>query len=169
MPEQDSWLQRITQKVSSISEIGRIVDHWRKDGLKIVFTNGCFDLLHYGHIHYLAKAADLGDRLVIGLNSSASVRRIKGDRRPINDEKTRRHMLAALEFVDAVVEFDTDTPYELIRVVEPQVLVKGGDWKPEQIVGADIVLASGGQVLSLPYIEGFSTTAIENKIIQSVK
>ena len=134
------------------------------EGKKIVFTNGCFDLLHYGHLHYLAQARDLADRLVVGLNSAASVRRLKGPSRPINDELTRTHLLAALEVVDAVVVFEEDTPLNLIRLVEPEVLVKGGDWQPEQIVGSADVLARGGQVRSLPFVTGYSTTNIEQKI-----
>lgn len=138
---------------------------WHAAGARIVFTNGCFDLLHYGHLHYLAQARDLGDRLVVALNSGDSVRRLKGPSRPINDELTRAHLMAALEIVDAVVFFETDTPLELIRTVQPDVLVKGGDWKPEQIVGSDIVLARGGKVLSLPFVSGYSTTKIEQKIL----
>ncbi len=140
---------------------------WRAKEQKIVFTNGCFDLLHYGHLHYLSQARDLGDRLVIGLNSAASVSRLKGPHRPINDELTRTHLLAALAMVDAVVVFEEDTPLELIRMVQPDVLVKGGDWRPEQIVGSDVVLEKGGQVFSLPFIQGYSTTNIEQKILGS--
>jgi D-glycero-beta-D-manno-heptose 1-phosphate adenylyltransferase len=155
---------RIADKIQTWDQIRVTVESWKAAGQKIVFTNGCFDILHYGHIHYLAQARDLGDRLVIGLNSTASVRRLKGPHRPINDEVTRQTLLAALEFVDAVVEFEQDTPYELIKTVQPDVLVKGGDWRPEQIVGADLVLAGGGEVKSLPFVEGYSTTAIEEKI-----
>ncbi|MCB9285305.1 MAG: D-glycero-beta-D-manno-heptose 1-phosphate adenylyltransferase [Lewinellaceae bacterium] len=154
----------IAQKIQSWPEIRETVAAWRTNGQRIVFTNGCFDILHYGHIRYLAQARDLGDRLVIGLNSGDSVRRLKGPNRPINDEPTRQLLLAALGLVDAVVVFDQDTPYELIRLVEPDVLVKGGDWTPEAIIGSDIVLARGGEVKSLPYVEGYSTTRIEQKI-----
>ncbi len=140
------------------------VQAWRKAGERVVFTNGCFDILHYGHVDYLARAAGLGDRLVVGLNSDASVSRLKGAHRPIQDEQSRLHVMAALGFVDAVTLFEEDTPLELIRLLMPDVLVKGGDWRPEQIVGADLVLAAGGEVHSLPFIEGYSTTAIENKI-----
>jgi D-glycero-beta-D-manno-heptose 1-phosphate adenylyltransferase len=132
-----------------------------------VFTNGCFDLLHFGHLHYLAAARDLGERLVIGLNSAASVSRLKGKHRPINDELTRQHTLAALAFVDAVVVFEEDTPLNLIQIVQPDILVKGGDWSADQIVGAEVVLSKGGQVLSLPFIAGYSTTNIEQKILNS--
>ncbi|HFA51524.1 MAG TPA: D-glycero-beta-D-manno-heptose 1-phosphate adenylyltransferase [Bacteroidetes bacterium] len=139
-------------------------DQWRAQGQRLVFTNGCFDLLHYGHIHYLAQAKDLGGRLVVGLNSDSSVKRLKGPARPIKDENTRLHLLAALQCVDLVVLFSEDTPYNLIKNLQPDILVKGGDWKPDQIIGSDIVLGRGGEVFSLPYIEGHSTTDLEKKI-----
>ena len=154
----------IHKKIKTFDEIEISVEHWKKNNLKIVFTNGCFDLLHYGHLHYLAAARDLGDRLVVGLNSADSVKRLKGAHRPLNDELTRQHLLAALAFVDAVVVFEEDTPIELIKRIKPQILVKGGDYALHQIVGADIVLENGGQVLSLPFIEGYSTTQLEQKI-----
>lgn len=156
----------IHQKIQDFETIQRTLAQWRSSGQRIVFTNGCFDLLHYGHLHYLSEARDLADRLVVGLNSADSVRRLKGPHRPINDELTRTHLMAALEVVDAVVVFEEDTPLELIKIVQPEILVKGGDWKPEQIVGSDIVLANGGQVLSLPFIKGYSTTNIEQKILE---
>lgn len=156
--------EKIRDKIQSWEQIVETVGEWKAGGERIVFTNGCFDILHYGHLHYLAEARDLGDRLIIGLNSAASVSRLKGSHRPINDELTRQHQMAALAFVDAVVVFEQDTPFELIRLVVPDVLVKGGDWKPEQIVGSDVVQAAGGTVRSLPYIEGYSTTNIEQKI-----
>ena len=159
-----SFFSTITTKIHNLEQLPATLERWRAAGERIVFTNGCFDILHYGHLHYLADARDLGDRLVIGLNSAGSVRRLKGPTRPINDELTRTHLLAALQMVDAVIIFEEDTPLELIRLVLPDVLVKGGDWRPEQIVGSDIVLARGGQVLSLPYIDGYSTTNIERKI-----
>jgi D-glycero-beta-D-manno-heptose 1-phosphate adenylyltransferase len=158
---------KIHNKIKSFDEIKESVKDWQSNDYKIVFTNGCFDLLHYGHIHYLAEARDLGDKLIVGLNSAASVRRLKGINRPINDELTRQHLLAALAFVDAVVVFEDDTPYDLIKIIEPDILVKGGDWQPSQIVGSDIVLAKGGEVRSLPFIEGYSTTNIEKKIRES--
>lgn len=156
----------IHQKIQTPETIAQTLAAWRGAGQRIVFTNGCFDLLHYGHLHYLSDARDLADRLVVGLNSATSVRRLKGPNRPINDELTRMHLLAALEVVDAVVVFEADTPIELIKIVQPDFLVKGGDWKPEQIVGSDLVLARGGQVLSLPFVEGYSTTNIEQKILE---
>ena len=127
---------------------------------KIVFTNGCFDVLHYGHAQYLLEAKKLGDILVIGLNSDASVRRLKGESRPINGEKERAFMLAAFAFVDYVVVFEEDTPKELIEVVKPNVLVKGGDYQIENIVGADFVMKNGGTVTTIPFVEGFSSTHI---------
>ena len=154
----------IAKKIQSWDEVRQTVERWRTEGLRVVFTNGCFDILHYGHIHYLAQARDLGDRLVIGVNSGDSVRRLKGPGRPINDEPTRLHLLAALSMVDAVTVFDQDTPHDLIRLIVPDVLVKGGDWQPEAIVGSDIVLRHGGTVKSLPFVEGYSTTRIEQKI-----
>jgi D-glycero-beta-D-manno-heptose 1-phosphate adenylyltransferase len=159
---------KIHDKIKTFDEIEQYVTICKSDGCKVVFTNGCFDLLHYGHIHYLAEARDLGDKLIVGLNSAASVRRLKGINRPINDELTRQHLLAALAFVDAVVVFEDDTPYDLIKLIEPDILVKGGDWQPSQIVGSDIVLAKGGEVRSLPFIEGYSTTNIEKKIRESI-
>ncbi len=156
---------RIASKIHSFESIGALLRQWRSANESIVFTNGCFDLLHYGHLHYLSDARDLGDRLVIGLNSARSVQRLKGPARPINDELTRMHLLAALEVVDAVVVFEEDTPLALIQLVMPDFLVKGGDWRPEQIVGSELVLANGGQVLSLPFVQGYSTTNIEAKII----
>jgi rfaE bifunctional protein nucleotidyltransferase chain/domain len=159
-----SFFSTIASKIHTWEQLSTTLARWRAAGEKIVFTNGCFDLLHFGHLHYLADARDLGDRLVIGLNSAASVRRLKGPGRPINDEITRTHLLAALEMVDAVVIFEEDTPLELIKLVQPDVLVKGGDWQPEQIVGSGVVLARGGKVMSLPYIQGYSTTNIEKKI-----
>jgi D-glycero-beta-D-manno-heptose 1-phosphate adenylyltransferase len=158
---------KIHDKIKTFEEVKSYVNTCKSNDYKIVFTNGCFDLLHYGHIHYLAEARDLGDKLIVGLNSAASVRRLKGINRPINDEPTRQHLLAALAFVDAVVVFEDDTPYDLIKLIEPDILVKGGDWQPSQIVGSDIVLTKGGEVKSLPFIEGYSTTNIERKIKDS--
>lgn len=137
----------------------------RADGEKIVFTNGCFDILHPGHVDLLARARAEGDFLVLGLNSDDSVRRLhKGPERPINTYAARAFVLAHLCSVNAVVPFDDDTPAALIEAIAPDVLVKGGDWAPEQIVGADSVQAHGGKVLSLPLIEGFSTTHLVKKI-----
>lgn len=158
---------QIEQKIQLRAQAAKTVAQWRAAGETVVFTNGCFDLLHYGHLHYLSDARDLGQRLVVGMNSGDSVRRLKGPARPINDEATRTHLLAALEIVDLVIVFEEDTPLALIQAVQPDVLVKGGDWRPEQIVGSDLVLAQGGKVFSLPFVEGYSTTNIEQKIIRS--
>ena len=154
----------IKRKIYNFDTVGDKVRQWQSNGLMVVFTNGCFDLLHYGHLHYLADARDIGDKLVVGLNSAASVRRLKGVNRPINDELTRQYMLASLDMIDAVVVFEEDTPFNLINMIKPDILVKGGDWAVEQIVGSDIVLKNGGKVLSLPFVEGYSTTNLETKI-----
>lgn len=131
---------------------------------KIVFTNGCFDILHVGHKRYLEQASSLGDVFVIGVNSDASVRRLKGPERPVNPEQDRMEILSALGFVDYVILFDEDTPYELIKKVQPDILVKGGDYKPEEVVGKDIVEARGGKLVLIPFVEGKSTTNIIKKI-----
>ncbi|MFO7614476.1 MAG: D-glycero-beta-D-manno-heptose 1-phosphate adenylyltransferase [Bacteroidales bacterium] len=133
---------------------------WRFQMRKIVFTNGCFDVLHRGHIEYLSKARDLGDMLIIGLNTDDSVKRIKGEGRPVQDQASRALILASLRFVEAVVLFDEDTPYDLISMIKPDVLVKGGDYTEETIVGADIVKANGGEVVTIPLVEGYSTSGL---------
>jgi len=135
---------------------------WRFLNKKIVFTNGCFDILHRGHIEYLSQAKDLGDVLIIGLNTDASVKRIKGENRPVQDENSRALVLASLRFVDAIVLFDEDTPYDLIGLVKPDVLAKGGDYTEDTIVGSDIVKANGGEVVTIPLVEGYSTSKIIN-------
>ncbi len=145
----------------------RKLHQWRFKGHTISFTNGCYDLLHPGHLNTLSSAADEGDRLVVGLNSDDSVRRLKGASRPIKDQVARALLLASMACVDAVVVFDTDTPYELIKLVQPDVLVKGGDWAEDEIVGSDLVGARGGRVLSLPFLEGHSSSALEARILGS--
>ncbi|MBK7172785.1 MAG: D-glycero-beta-D-manno-heptose 1-phosphate adenylyltransferase [Bacteroidales bacterium] len=142
----------------------RLLSIWRFKSKKIVFTNGCFDILHLGHIDYLAKASELGDILIIGLNTDDSVRKLKGAGRPIQDEVSRAMTLASMRFVDAVVYFGEDTPYELIKTISPDVLVKGADYKPEDIVGYDVVNSKGGEIVTLDYIDGYSTSAIERRI-----
>lgn len=137
---------------------------WNAAGKKIVFTNGVFDLLHKGHADYLARARDLGDVLVVGVNTDASVSKLKGPHRPIQDEQARMFLLASLACVDAVVLFDEQTPYNLIAAIQPDVLVKGSDYKAEAIVGYDIVTAKGGKVQTIDFIPGYSTTAIEKRI-----
>jgi D-glycero-beta-D-manno-heptose 1-phosphate adenylyltransferase len=162
-----SMLAQIEAKIHTWNSAQAAVQSWQQQGETVVFTNGCFDLLHYGHLHYLAQARDLGQRLVLGLNSAASVARLKGPHRPINDELTRTWQLASLNFIDAVVAFEEDTPWELLQVLQPDILVKGGDYEIATIIGADIVLARGGQVLTLPFVAGYSTTSIEQKIKNS--
>ena len=135
---------------------------------RIVFTNGCFDILHRGHIHYLNQAKSLGDILIIGINSDQSVKELKGDNRPVNSQDDRKFFLENLKAVDFVEIFDAPTPYELIKCIVPNVLVKGGDWPVSEIVGSDIVLENGGEVKSLEFIEGHSTTSLIKKI-QSLK
>lgn len=155
----------IQRKIFDRISLEKQLHVWRLQEKKIVFTNGCFDILHYGHIHYLSRASDLGNVLIIGVNADASVKKLnKGSSRPLQDEQSRATILASLGFVSAVVIFEEDTPYELIRLIQPDFLVKGGDWKTEDIVGYDIVKSKGGEVLSLEFIEGFSTTSIEKKI-----
>ena len=155
----------IDKRVVDITQIQRLVNMWRMKGDRVVFTNGCFDILHRGHVEYLQEAAALGDRLIIGVNSDASVRRQnKGPDRPLNDEESRAKVLSALRLVDAVVIFDEETPLELIRAIGPDVLVKGGDWSEDRIVGSAEVRARGGEVRSLSLIEGFSTTALVARI-----
>jgi D-beta-D-heptose 7-phosphate kinase/D-beta-D-heptose 1-phosphate adenosyltransferase len=137
----------------------------RREGKRLVFTNGCFDLLHPGHVRYLAHARSLGDALAVALNSDASVRALKGEGRPVLNQDERAEVLAALEAVDYVTVFDEETPRELIAALLPDLLVKGGDWPIEEIVGREEVEAAGGQVLSLPFVEGSSTTDIIQRIV----
>jgi len=132
----------------------------KASGGTIVFTNGCFDIIHAGHVQYLEQAKQLGDILVVGLNSDSSVKRLKGNDRPVNSQQNRALVLAALESVDYVIIFEEDTPYELIKAIQPDVLVKGGDWQEDSIVGSDIVKSKGGKVISLPFWDGLSTTKI---------
>ncbi|HJW29616.1 MAG TPA: D-glycero-beta-D-manno-heptose 1-phosphate adenylyltransferase [Saprospiraceae bacterium] len=154
------------QKIYDLPALLKQVDQWHNEGNEIVFTNGCFDILHAGHIAYLESAAALGDRLIVGVNDDDSVKRLKGITRPINVLASRLYLLASLSCVDAVVPFSEDTPLELIRALRPDVLVKGGDYAPENIVGAEDVMSWGGDVKVIPYIEGFSTSKLESKILQ---
>lgn len=153
-------LQLIKNKIVPLSTFHSQLSTFHSQGLRVVFTNGCFDILHRGHVEYLSKAADKGDVLVVGLNTDASVKRLKGEGRPVNNQEARALVLASLGFVDAVVLFDEDTPYELIKAVRPDVLVKGADYKPEEIVGYDIVTSYGGSVETVPLVEGYSTTKL---------
>lgn len=150
-------------QVSSFQSIAKELAPFKDQKKKIVFTNGCFDLLHVGHVRYLQEARSLGDMLVVGVNSDASTKRLKGPTRPVQTENDRAEILAALACVDYTVIFTEDTPENLIRTVVPNILVKGGDWKIDQIVGADFVQAQGGQVMSLQFVDGKSTTKIIEK------
>ena len=136
----------------------------REEGKKVVFTNGCFDIIHRGHLEYLYEAKSLGDYLVIGLNSDTSVQKLKGKGRPVNKQEDRAFVLSGLKPVDAVLLFSEDTPYDLIKSVEPDILVKGGDWKENEIVGNDIVNSYGGKVLSLKFVSSYSTTSLIDRI-----
>ena len=161
-----AWPQSLDAgaKVMDRRDLQSRVEAMKSRGMKVVFTNGCFDILHEGHVSYLQEARGLGDALVVGLNSDASVKRLKGQQRPINGEASRAAVLSALEAVDYVCIFDEDTPYELIRSLRPDVLVKGGDWDTDRIVGSDIVKSSGGEVYSLAFRQGHSTTGIIDRI-----
>lgn len=158
-------LQWIQNKIwSDDIVIRRHCNQWRTLGRKIVFTNGCFDILHHGHLDLLAKAADHGNVLIVGVNTDASVKRLKGDERPVNHEQDRLFQLASLLCVDAVVLFDEDTPQRLIELVQPDVLVKGGDYTIDTIVGAQQVLAAGGRVEVVPLVDGYSTSSLISRI-----
>lgn len=153
-------------KIFDLDRMKRLCESWHKKGEKIVFTNGCFDILHAGHIRYLETAALLGDHLIIAVNSDASVQKLKGESRPINILSSRLYLLASLSTVDAVFPFMEETPLEVINELKPDVLVKGGDYKAEEIVGSKEVMSWGGCVEVIPYVEGFSTTNLESKILQ---
>lgn len=157
----------VLDKIKTLPEAQKQVETWKATDQEIVFTNGCFDLIHKGHIHYLMEAKALADYLVVGINSNASVARLKGVERPIKDEASRVLLIAAMQFVDLVVVFEEDTPIKLIEGLLPDTLVKGGDWQPHQIVGSDVVLKHGGRVTSLSFLEGYSTTNYVDKIKNS--
>ena len=154
----------IKSKISGKEDFSYILSYYRFKNKKVVFTNGCFDLLHRGHVEYLLEAASFGDVLILGLNSDNSVKKLKGKNRPVQDEETRALILASLLVVDHVILFDEDTPIELIKFIMPDVLVKGGDYTTEEIVGSDVVINNGGKVESIKYIDGQSTTGLVNKI-----
>ena len=153
----------IQNKIVTLPELQKKLAQWRVLSKTVGFTNGCFDILHAGHITALTEASNHTDYLVVGLNSNGSVSKLKGDKRPFNDEQARGLVLASLSMVDAVVIFEEDTPLELIKIVKPDVLVKGGDYKLEEVVGAKEVMADGGKVVINPILPGFSTTSIINK------
>lgn len=157
----------LQKKILKGLQLEQTLAYWRFKGYKIVFTNGCFDILHAGHVEYLSKGASEGDVMIIGLNSDDSVKRLKGEHRPINNQQARALVMASLNFVSAVVIFEEDTPYELIKTVQPDFLIKGSDYKPEDIVGYDILKAKGGEVKTIDLVPGYSTTSIEQKILDN--
>lgn len=154
----------LEEKIIEVPDLIKKLNIWRLKGDKIVFTNGCFDIIHPGHIVLLTGAANYGNRLIVGINSDDSIKRFKGDHRPINNLEARALVLAAMGFVDAVVYFDEDTPLELINALQPDVLVKGGDYEKNNIVGANEVISNGGEVVIIPTLPGFSTTSIIEKL-----
>lgn len=160
-------MEKIVNKIKSLAQGKALVEEWRSQDQKIVFTNGCFDILHLGHVDYLEKAAALGDRLVIGLNTDDSVSRFKGPERPIQDQNSRARILSSLQFVDMVILFNEDTPLELISSLIPDVLVKGSDYLAENIVGAEVVKKNGGKVNTIDFVSGYSTSRIIEKIKKS--
>lgn len=157
-------LQWIQNKIHSRQSMIQLCNVWRASQQKIVFTNGCFDILHHGHLHLLASAADHGNKLVLALNTDASVKRLKGPERPVTQEQDRAFQAASLLCVDAVCLFDEDTPLEIIQLLRPDVLVKGGDYTIDQIVGAPFVMEQGGRVEIIPFVQGYSTTSIIDRI-----
>tara|TARA_B100001105_G_scaffold248384_1_gene234086 strand:+ start:512 stop:1003 length:492 start_codon:yes stop_codon:yes gene_type:complete len=159
-----SELHKINDKIISLEELKARIESWKANGEKIVFTNGCFDILHRGHVEVLAKTADLGDKLIIGLNSDSSIKKLKKENRPIVDEKSRALLLAGFSFVDAIVLFSEQTPINLIAEIKPDILAKGGDYEIQEIVGHNIVQGNGGEVITIPLTEGFSSTNIIDKI-----
>ena len=157
-------ISHLQSKILSFEALKILLKKWRDENEKIIFTNGCFDLLHYGHVNYLTKARDLGDRLIVGLNTDDSIKQIKGPSRPINNEQSRAALLAAMSYVDAVVLFDEETPVNLISEVMPAVLVKGGDYKIKEIVGHEMVLNNGGEVCTIDFVKGYSSSELIKKI-----
>jgi D-beta-D-heptose 7-phosphate kinase / D-beta-D-heptose 1-phosphate adenosyltransferase len=160
-------LRDIEKRILKRSEVQAAADRLRSAGLTIVFTNGCFDVLHAGHVHVLRMASSMGDRLIVGVNTDSSVARLKGDRRPLNKLEDRLEMLSEMRSVDYVVPFDEDTPAELIREVRPDVLVKGGDYSAEEVAGAEFVASCGGRVEIVPLLEGYSTTGTIERLRNS--
>jgi rfaE bifunctional protein nucleotidyltransferase chain/domain len=157
-------MEKYRLKIRELPDAKKEVERLRSKNKKIVFTNGCFDILHIGHARYLYAAREMGDFLIVAMNSDRSVKAIKGPDRPIMNQYERSEMLASLECVDIVVIFDEDNPMEVIRYLMPDILVKGGDWKEEDIIGADVVRAAGGQIRTIPYIRGYSTSGIIKRI-----
>ena len=160
-------LRKINSKIFSIENLKTQINTWRKSSQKIAFTNGCFDIIHKGHIEVLARTADLGDKLIVGINSDNSIQKLKGRGRPIIDENSRAILLASLNFVDAIVLFAEETPLNLISTLRPDILTKGGDYKISTIVGSEIVTENGGEVILIPFVDGVSSTNIIDKIKNS--
>lgn len=154
----------INNKIITQRQLKKVIDGLRRKGKKIAFTNGCFDILHYGHIKYLEKAKRLADILIVAVNSDSSVKKIKGNGRPVNNQFARVGVLSALSLIDYLVIFNEDTPLKLIKLIKPDVLIKGGDWKVESIAGAEIVKSYDGKVVTIPYLNGYSTTRLIEKI-----
>ena len=157
-------LERVKNKIFNKNNLLKKLEIWRSANKKIVFTNGCFDLIHLGHIEVLARSADLGDILIIGVNTDSSIKELKGNNRPIIEENSRAQQLASLEFVDAVILFNEQTPLELIKVIKPNTITKGGDYSSEQVVGNEIAVKNEGEVIIIPLTQGYSTTSILDKI-----
>ncbi len=156
-------ISKVREKIITTDNLVLKVSQWKKNKMKVAFTNGCFDILHLGHLEVLTKSKEFGDRLIVAVNSDESVRKLKGEERPINDFQTRSNMLASFSFVDYVVEFSDDTPKKLIQIIKPDFLIKGGDYKKKNIVGNDIVSSYGGETIIIPLIDGLSSTNTINK------
>lgn len=159
--DKKQWIQN---KIIDASALQRLVNIWKASGKKVVFTNGCYDILHKGHLTLLTQAAQLGDKLIVALNTDASVKRLKGEERPLNNEEDRAMQMASLLLVDAVCLFDEDTPENLIKTLNPDILVKGGDYTIDNIVGAEHVQSYGGNVQTIPFVEGYSTSSLLERI-----
>ena len=157
-------ISKVRGKIINSDNLVLKVSQWKKNKMKVAFTNGCFDILHLGHLEILTKSKEFGDRLIVAVNSDESVRKLKGKERPVNDFQTRSHMLASFSFVDYVVEFGDDTPIKLIQKIKPNFLIKGGDYQKKDIVGNDIVSSYGGEIIIIPLIDGLSSTNTINKI-----
>ena len=157
-------ISKVREKIINSDNLVLKVSQWKKNKMKVAFTNGCFDILHLGHLEILTKSKEFGDRLIVAVNSDESVRKLKGEERPINDFQTRSNMLASFSFVDYVVEFSDDTPKKLIQIIKPDFLIKGGDYKKKNIVGSDIVSSYGGETIIIPLIDGLSSTNTINKL-----
>ena len=157
-------INKVREKIITTDNLVLKVSQWKKNKMKVAFTNGCFDILHLGHLKILTKSKEFGDRLIVAVNSDESVRKLKGEERPINDFQTRSNMLASFSFVDYVVEFSDDTPKKLIQIIKPDFLIKGGDYEKKNIVGNDIVSSYGGETIIIPLIDGLSSTNTINKL-----